>query len=352
MSDTFGVFEDSWNRAIVELRKAIDGAPEGSEQLRKKAFKAEKKREKDKDKKRAKKAKKLAESTCTKGESLYMLAKARLLGRITMDEGTVYGQVIDRSGPDITGPIVKRLRKASADSDLNRDVTSIPYGDPNESTNSRIRNKGAKPAGTIGDLSHSPERVGRPRQMEHKNQRHPEADGVSDDRTRSFVTDEVLGEPDEIEKQMGARRFASARPAAGFAEQSSEVLSSTLAGSEPGSGRRPRPGGGGEVRPIDEGHVQRQSVDRDTQRYEPFSVPGMAPLTKQNGVTGYRWFSVRHARDNFISRGDLYLACPAAVNRGTIDMETATDVVNKCQHGAPIPEQLLRRIVDGVPGEG
>lgn len=253
-----------------------------------------------------------------------------------MDQGTVFAQILDKSGPIITGKVVKLLRKAAADSDIDADVTSIPYNEPNESATSRIRNKGAKPKGaTFGDLSHEPQGVGSG--AEHRGQRHLED---------SYLREGQLfedGDLDSIEIAMGQRRnVPRALPSGGFREQSAEVLSSTLAGAEP------------------QGGVRRQSVDREAERqeHEPSQyggVPGdsrpnmggLASLTLQNGVRGYTFWSYRHARNNFIPQRSMYSLIPQSVNRGAVSMEDATMAASRCERGLPIPENLLRVIVDG-----
>ena len=330
--------ESNFDRAIANMRQTLkslkksDGGPESEELVRK-----ERKAETKKLKKQKKAKAKLAESTCTKGQALYMLSRANMLGRFTMAQSTAIAGVLDKSGPIISDPLVKLL-KSAASSDLNADVTSLPYGDPNESSSPRIRNKGARARGKLGELSHPDGGIGQG--VEHRNQRHSED---------SFLTERQLfseGSPmDSIEQAMGMRRTPlSAAPAGNFGAQSPAVLSSTLAGAEPqGSVRRrafdvDREGEQAVHEPDQVGHVP-----GDTRPH----VSGMSvPTADSEGDRSYQFWSTRHARMNHVSARELYYLAPRAVNDGRMTMEQSTALIWKCQHGQPISETLLRHVVD------
>ena len=319
-------------RQTLKSLKKSDGGPE-SEELVRKERKAETKKLKKQKKARAKEASK----ECTKGQALYLLTKACQLGRLTYGQRTAIAGVLDKSQGMISGPLVKLLRSA-ASSDLNADVTSLPYGDPNESSSPRIRNKGARAKGKLGELSHADVGVGSG--VEHRNERHLED---------SFLKESQLfgdGSPlDSIEEAMGQRRLPSVHGSlGGFAGQSPAVLSSTLAGAEPqGSVRRrafdvDREGEQAVHEPDEVGHVP-----GDTRPH----VGGMSvPTADSEGDRSYQFWSTRHARMNHVSARELYYLAPQAVNDKRITMEQSTALIWKCQHGQPVSETLLRHVVD------
>lgn len=332
---------------LARVSSVQTNAENTTEAMRKKAEKRELKR----DKKRAKAQRKLIKKSVSKGQALYLLAKSASSGMLSSNVRQALAMRIDRSGPLITGPLaksLKKLMKGAAASDVDDSVTSIAWAAPYPGTQKRPKLRSAKPKGKLGDLSHVDQGVGAARKIGHRAswQVHPDTAGLSADASESFVMTETTGEPiDDIERAMGVRR-----------------LPGTIAHASLGTFAELSNRGNGELDPFDAGTVRRPSYDRAAEQavHEPDQVghvPGdtrphvsdmSVPSADSEGHRMYEFWSHRHARMNRIGASDLYMMAAEAVNSRVITFEESTFVVNRCERGLPIPESLLRRIVDSA----
>jgi hypothetical protein len=291
----------------------------------------------------------------TKTACMRALGKAAEDGTIPMDMRTAIAFTLDKGGPGaLTETMWKALKldgesllKAARDTDLNADMfTTSDDGlaesgmQPPRKPAGRTPGKDYSPGGTLRELSHEPVGVGPGR--EHLGQRHPE-----DHFLQGRDLFDALTEPDMIEQLTGRRH--NGLPL--------RHLTSAFDAQAPETSQEPH---GGDVSPFG-GHHQRPTMDSYQRiiaqsEHEPDQAGSVHGERSPGGMVSpehgeYKYWSTRHARENVVSAREVWEACPHAVNDGRITFEESTFLGNRAERGLPVPEALLRKVLDGRPGE-